>query len=132
MADGRYCGVVEIIFSDGANAVVVPKPQPNPTPSPYKCDVCKDTKIIVHRDGHKTPCPYCSPQEKPPTILSADYKYIKIDDKWYKRKPAMSGVGQWIGIDVWSRCMGTHCEQIKITDEKQLGFIPEDYLDVRN
>lgn len=134
LADGKYCGLVEWVFSD-PSTVPQPQPQPTPDPSPYKCRYCKDTKVIVHGDGHTSPCPHCTPGtevEKPRIVLSADYKYIKINDVWYQRKRAMDGVGQWVGIDVWSRCMGSYCERIKITDEKQLGFNPEDYIDVRN
>lgn len=129
-ADGRYCGLVETIFAFDGEVGPTPTPKPNPIPSPYKCAVCKDTKVIVHGDGHTTPCPHCSPstvEEKPKIILSSDYKKIKIDGVWHDRKPAMSGVGQWIGINLWSKCMGGYCEKIEIKDEKQLGFDPEDY-----
>ena len=131
-ADGKYCGLVETIFimDSMVGPSPNPGPRPDPTPSPYKCKHCKDTRVIVHGDGHTTPCPHCTSTavvEQPKIILSSDYQMIKIDGQWHKRKPAMSGVGQWIGINLWRRCMGSYCERIEIKDEKQLGFNPEDY-----
>lgn len=135
-ADGRYCGLVETIFALDGDSRPTPGPQPNPGPSPYKCKYCQDTKVIVHGDGHSSPCPHCTSsavEEKPKIILSSDYKKIKIDGVWHDRKPAMSGTGSWVGIDVWSKCNGAAgCVPYKITDEKQLGFDPKDYQDVRN
>lgn len=43
---------------------VKPTPKPDivgPHPDPAKC-ICKGTGIIVHGDGHKTPCEYHSGQ----------------------------------------------------------------------
>jgi hypothetical protein len=134
-ADGRHCGLVESIFAFDGEIGPAPAPAPDPTPSPYKCKYCKDTKVIIHGDGHTTPCPHCQPttvDEKPKIILSSDYKMIKIDGTWHKRKPAMSGTGQWVGVNIWSQCMGGYCRPVEIKDEKQLGFDPKDYEDVRN
>lgn len=40
--------------------VVVPKPDVvGPDEDPAKC-VCKGTGVIIHGDGHKTPCPFHS------------------------------------------------------------------------
>lgn len=48
-------------FDKAEKEVFKPKPKPDdivgPHPDPAKC-ICKGTGIIVHGDGHKTPCEY--------------------------------------------------------------------------
>lgn len=54
-------------FESAEKEVFAPKPIPKPDdivgphPDPTKC-ICKGTGIIVHGDGHKTPCEYHSGQ----------------------------------------------------------------------
>lgn len=53
----------EKAFSDAEAKIFVVKPKPDvvigPDEDPAKC-VCKGTGVIVHGDGHKTPCPFHS------------------------------------------------------------------------
>lgn len=48
-------------FDKAEKEVLKPLPKPDdlvgPHPDPAKC-ICKGTGIIVHGDGHKTPCEY--------------------------------------------------------------------------
>lgn len=45
-----------------------PNPEPKPKPVPTICELCKGTKVIIHGDGHRTPCPNCTGDEKPKNL----------------------------------------------------------------
>lgn len=56
----------KLSFENAEKEVFTPKPAPKPDiigphPDPAKC-ICKGTGVIVHGDGHKTPCEYHSGQ----------------------------------------------------------------------
>lgn len=51
-------------------------PDPAPSPSPNECSNCGGAGWITHGDGHKTPCPKCSPQVGGPLSIIRDAKEL--------------------------------------------------------
>lgn len=50
----RAAGSVAVAYAQFAQDLA---PQPGPAPKPDCCEDCKGTGVIVHGDGHRTPCP---------------------------------------------------------------------------
>lgn len=130
----RYYGIVEICFCFDSNTISPappkPGPAPAPAPSPYKCEKCKDTKWIIHGDGHKSPCPNCNTGEvlaENNLVVSPDFNYVIINNKRYKRKAPMANNGIWIAIDKWKVCYSGRCVIYTITDQNNLGLNMGDY-----
>lgn len=130
----RYYGMPEICFefyNTDVRPGPAPAPVPKPEPSPYKCPKCKDTKWIIHGDGHKSPCPDCNTGKQLASTnvsLSQDFQYVIINNIAYKRKAPMAGNGIWVGVDKWKVCYGQRgCRIYTITDQTKLGLNLGDY-----
>lgn len=54
----RCAACVAVAYAVAATPEAAPAPGPSPAPKPGGCcDACKGTGVIVHGDGHRTPCP---------------------------------------------------------------------------
>lgn len=50
----RAAGAVAVAYAQFATDAA---PQPGPAPNPGCCDDCGGKGVIIHGDGHRTPCP---------------------------------------------------------------------------
>lgn len=65
-------------------AVVPPGEIAAPDANKYDCPRCKDTGVIVHGDGHTTPCPDCTEGDLPTGILQLPGSVQKAADEAFK------------------------------------------------